>query len=130
KFPEFSVSPPNYLDWEKQTKSYEYLAAYTGARVNLTGDGEPQQLIGVKATAHYFDVFGVKPALGRMFLPEEDAPGKDHVVVRSHGFWQRVFGGTPDIVGRSIQLNGEPYQVVGVAPHVGIASKVDVWMPM
>jgi putative ABC transport system permease protein len=130
KFPEFSVSPPNYLDWEKQTKSYEYLAAYTGSRVNLTGDGEPQQLIGVKATAHYFDVFGVKPALGRVFLPEEDAQGKDHVVVLSHGFWERVFGGTRDIVGRSIQLNGEPYQVVGVAPQVGIASKVDVWMPM
>jgi putative ABC transport system permease protein len=130
KFPEFSVSPPNYLDWEKQTKSYEYLAAYTGSRVNLTGDGEPQQLIGIKATAHYFDVFGVKPALGRMFLPEEDAQGKNHVVVLSHGFWQRVFGGTRDIVGRSIQLNGEPYQVVGVAPHFGIASKVDVWMPM
>jgi len=130
KFPEFSVSPPNYLDWEKQTKSYEYLAAYTGSRVNLTGDGEPQQLIGIKATAHYFDVFGVKPALGRMFLPEEDAQGKNHVVVLSHGFWQRVFGGTRDIIGRSIQLNGEPYQVVGVAPFVGIASKVDVWMPM
>jgi putative ABC transport system permease protein len=130
KFPEFSVSPPNYLDWEKQAKSYEYLAAYTGSRVNLTGDGEPQQLIGIKATAHYFDVFGVKPALGRMFLPEEDAQGKNHVVVLSHGFWQRVFGGTRDIVGRSIQLNGEPYQVVGVAPFFAIASKVDVWMPM
>src|SRR6476661_1167555 len=50
KFPEFSVSPPNYVDWEKQTKSFEYLAAYGGARVNLTGDGEPQQLIGIKAT--------------------------------------------------------------------------------
>src|ERR1700730_15220259 len=55
QFPEFSVSPPNYLDWEKQTKSYEYLAAYSGSRMNLTGDGEPQQLIGIKATAHYFD---------------------------------------------------------------------------
>src|SRR5476649_2632973 len=80
-FPEFSVSPPNYLDWEKQTKSYENLAAYSGSRVNLTGDGEPQQLIGVKATARYFDVYGIKPALGRTFLPEEDAPGKNHVVV-------------------------------------------------
>src|SRR3981081_4770328 len=81
QFPEFSVSPPNYLDWEKQTKSYEYLAAYSGARINLTGDGEPQQLIGIKATAHYFDVYGIKPVLGRTFLPEEDGPGKNHVVV-------------------------------------------------
>ncbi len=131
QFPEFSVSPPNYLDWEKQTKSYEYLAAYSGAGVNLTGEGEPQRLVGVKATAHYFDAYGVKPVLGRMLLPEEDAPGKNHVVVLSYPFWQRVFGGKGDAVGREIQLNGEPYTVVGVAPGgFGLASKVDLWMPM
>jgi putative ABC transport system permease protein len=128
QFPEFSVSPPNYLDWEKQTRSYEYLAAYSGAGVNLTGEGEPQRLIGVKATAHYFDVYGVKPVVGRMFLPEEDAPGKNHVVVLSYPFWQRVFGGGRDVVGRSIQLNGEPYTIVGVDPNR--ASKTDLWMPM
>jgi putative ABC transport system permease protein len=131
QFPEFSVSPPNYLDWEKQTKSYEYLAAYSGAGLNLTGEGEPQRLVGVKATAHYFDAYGVKPALGRMLLPEEDAPGKNHVVVLSYPFWQRVFGGTRDVVGKSIQLNGEPYTVVGVAPvGFGLTSKVDAWTPM
>jgi putative ABC transport system permease protein len=131
QFPEFSVSPPNFLDWEKQMKSFENLAAYSGSRINFTGDGEPQQLIGVKATAHYFDVYGIKPALGRTFLPEEDAPGKSHVVVLSYPFWHRVFGGAADVVGRPIQLNGEPYTVVGVAPlGFGIASKVDAWMPM
>ncbi len=131
EFPEFSVSPPNYLDWEKQTKSYSYLAAYGGSQVNLTGEGEPQRLVGVKATAHYFDVFAVKPVLGRTFLPEEDAVGKNHVVVLSHPFWQRVFGGDAKVIGRSIQLNGEPYTVIGVAPSdFGQASKVDVWMPM
>src|ERR1700682_5360478 len=131
QFPEFSVSPPNYLDWEKQTKSYEHLAAYGGSGINLTGDGEPQQLVGVKATAHYFDVYGIKPALGRTFLPEEDAPGKNHVVVLSYSFWQRVFGGAGAVGGGPIQLNGEPYTVVGVAPlGFGIASKVDAWMPM
>jgi len=131
QFPEFSVSPPNYLDWQKQTKSYEYLAAYSGAGVNLTGEGEPQRLVGVKTTAHYFDAYGVKPILGRMLLPEEDAPGKNQVVVLSYPFWQRVFGGKSDAVGRAIQLNGEPYTVVGVAPvGFGLTSKVDVWMPM
>ncbi len=131
EFPEFSVSPPNYLDWEKQTKSYSYLAAYGGSQVNLTGEGEPQRLVGVKATAHYFDVYGVKPVLGRTFLPEEDAVGKNHVVVLSNPFWQRVFGGDAKVIGRSIQLNGEPYTVIGVAPSdFGQASKVDVWMPM
>ena len=131
KFPEFSVSPPNFIDWQKQAKSYEYLAATTSASLNLTGEGEPQRLIGVKATAHYFDVYGVKPVLGRMLLPEEDALGKNHVVVLSYGFWQRVFGGARDVVGRAVQLNGEPYQIVGVAPYgFGAASKVDVWTPM
>jgi putative ABC transport system permease protein len=131
QFPEFSVSPPNYLDWEKQTKSYEFLAAYGGAQLNLTGEGEPQRLVGVKATAHYFDVYGVKPVLGRMLLPEEDAPGKNHAVVLSYPFWQRVFGGARDAVGREVQLNGEPYNVVGVAPPgFGLASKVDAWIPM
>src|SRR3954469_23359770 len=131
QFPEFSVSPPNYLDWEKQTKSYEYLAAYSGAGLNLTGEGEPQRLVGVKVTGHYFDVYGVKPVAGRMLLPEEDAPGKNHVVVLSYAFWQRVFGGARDVVSRPIQLNGEAYQVVGVAPAgFRLASKVDLWMPM
>jgi putative ABC transport system permease protein len=131
KFPEFSVSPPNFIDWQKQANSYEYLAATTSAGLNLTGEGEPQRLIGVKATAHYFDVYGVKPLLGRFFLPEEDAVGKNHVVVLSYGFWQRVFGGARDVVGRSVQLNGEPYQIVGVAPYgFGVASKVDAWTPM
>jgi putative ABC transport system permease protein len=131
QFPEFSVSPPNYVDWEKQTKSYEHLAAYGGAQLNLTGEGEPQRLVGVKATAHYFDVYGVKPVLGRMLLPEEDAPGKNHVVVLSYPFWQRVFGGAGDVVGHEVQLNGEPYNVVGVAPlGFGLASKVDAWIPM
>src|SRR5450631_4945662 len=130
-FPEFSVSPPNYLDWEKQTKSYEYLAAYSGSRINLTGDGEPQQLVGIKATAHYFDVYGIKPVLGRTFLPEEDAPGKNHVVVLSNPFWERVYGGDKKIIGRSVQLDGETYTVVGVAPpDFGQASQVDVWTPM
>ena len=93
QFPEFSVSPPNFLDWQKQTKSCQCVAAYSGDQINLTGRGEPQRLVGVKATADYFKVYGIQPALGRTFLPEEDAVGKNHVVVLSNPFWQRVFGG-------------------------------------
>lgn len=131
KFPEFAVSPLNYLDWVKQTKSWRYLAAYTGAQINLTGQGEPQRLVSVKATAHYFDVYGIQPVLGRWFLPEEDAEGKNHVAVLSYPFWQRIFGGERNVVGRSIQLNGESYLVIGVAPpHFGQQSKVDTWIPM
>jgi len=131
QFPEFSVSPPNFIDWQKQAKSYENLGAAASASLNLTGEGEPQRLIGVAVTAHYFDVYGIKPLLGRLLLPEEDAPGKNHVLVLSHGFWQRVFGGARDVVGRSVQIDGEPYQIVGVAPYgFGATNKVDVWTPM
>ena len=131
EFSEFSVSPPNFLDWEKQLKSFRHLAAAAGAPLNLTGDGEPQRLIGVKATAHYFEVYGVQPVLGRTFLPEEDAPGKDKVVVLSHPLWQRVFGGAADVLGRSLQLNGEPYTVIGVTPPGFVSqNKTDAWVPM
>jgi putative ABC transport system permease protein len=130
-FPQFSVSPPDYLDWEKQTKSYASMAAFTGAPLNWTGDGEPQRLVGVKATAHYFETYGVKAVLGRTFLPEEDAPGKNRVVVLSHAFWQRALGGANDVLHRTLQLNGESYTVIGVAPpDFGLASKVDAWVPM
>lgn len=131
EFPEFSVAPPNFVDWEKQTKSFEHLAAYANAKMNLTGEGEPQQVAGMRATAHYFDVFGIKPVLGRMFLPEEDAPGKNHVAVLSYAFWQRLYAGAADVVGRTIELNGEPYTIAGVAPlGFGLANKLDLWMPM
>ena len=131
QFPEFSVAPPNYLDWKTQSKSFEQMAAYTSADLNLTGDAEPERLTGVKATAEYFKTYGIKPVLGRTFLPEEDAPGKNRVVVLSYPFWQRLFGGTADVIGRPVQLNGEPYTIVGVAPRgFGLASKVDAWVPM
>ena len=131
QFPEFSVAPPNFLDWEKQAKSFEPLAAYTSTSLNLTGEGEPQRLAGMKATAHYFKVYGIQPARGRMFLPAEDALGKNHVVVLSYAFWQRALGGAEDVVGRPLQLNGEPHTVVGIAPEgFGLTSKVDAWLPM
>ncbi|MBA3961835.1 MAG: ABC transporter permease [Chthoniobacterales bacterium] len=131
QFPDFSISPPNFLDWQKQAKSFSALAAYGNKQLNLTGEGEPQRLAGLKATASYFDVFGVRPLLGRAFLPEEDAPGKSHVVVLSHPLWERVFAGAKDALGRSLQLNGESYTVIGVMPpNFARAEKTDVWVPM
>ncbi len=131
QFPEFSVAPPNFLDWQKQTKSYSAIAAYKGDQVNLTGEGEPQKLVGLKTTAEYFKVFGVQPVLGRTYLPEEDAVGKNHVAVLSNPFWQRVFGGEKNVIGRTVQLNNETYTIIGVAPpEFGQQNKVDVWMPI
>ena len=131
QFPEFSTAPANYVDWTKQAKSFEQIAAIGGAQMNLTGEGEPQRLIGVRATANYFDVYGIKPLLGRWFSAEEDAPGKNHVVVLSQPFWKRVFGGAANVIDKQVQLNGEPYTIVGVAPAgFGQEKKNDVWTPM
>ncbi len=131
EFPEFSTAPPNYIDWTQQAKSFEGITAYTNAQLNLTGEGEPQRLTGMRATANYFDVYGVKPFLGRWFSAEEDARGKNHVVILSHSFWQRVFGGAANVINRDLQLNGEPYSVIGIAPPgFGQQNKTEVWTPM
>jgi len=108
------ISTLNFLDWQKENKVFDYMAARTGGSVSLTGIDEPVELPGARVSAHYFDVFGVRAALGRTFVDGEDQDGKDHVAVLSHALWQTQFGGDPGIVGRSIQLNGEPHTVVGV----------------
>lgn len=129
--PEFSSTPPNFLDWEQQAKSFVSLAAYSGQALNLTGDGEPQRINAIRATAHYFDVYGIKPQLGRFPRTEEDSPGNNHVVVLSYPFWQRRFGGQPEVIGRTVELNGDSYTVIGIAPlGFGQQSRLDAWVPM
>jgi putative ABC transport system permease protein len=108
------ISTLNFLDWQKENKVFDFMAARTGGSVSLTGIAEPVELPGARVSAHYFDVFGEHAARGRTFADGEDQAGKDHVVVLSYGLWQSQFGGDPSLVGRSIQLNGEAYTVVGV----------------
>ena len=108
------ISTLNFLDWQRDNDVFEFLAGRTGGSASLTGVDEPVLLAGARVSAHYFDIFGVKAALGRTFLDGEDQAGRDHVVVLSDALWRTQFGGEPDIVGRSIQLDGEPYEVVGV----------------
>ena len=110
------ISTLNFLDWQKQNTCFDFMAARTGGSVSLTGIDEPVQLPGERVSAHFFDIFGVRAALGRTFVDGEDQAGKDHVVVLSNGLWQSQFGGEAGIVGRSIQLDGEPYTVIGVLP--------------
>jgi putative ABC transport system permease protein len=97
--------------------SFEVGAAYDEWQPNLTGNGEPERLTAAQVNVDFFRVFGVKPAVGRFFVSEEDTDGRDRVVVLSWALWQRRFGGDPAIVGRAITLNGNPHVVVGVAPR-------------
>jgi putative ABC transport system permease protein len=133
RYPEFGrtgTSLPDFRDWRDQTtRTFAQMAARHGTAFNLTGAGEPERLVADRVTANFFATLGVRPQLGRGFLPGEDrVGGDDDVVVLSHGFWQRRFGGDAAVVGRAIQLSGRPYTVVGVAPpEFRFGRAVDLW---
>ncbi|HWA84859.1 MAG TPA: ABC transporter permease [Opitutus sp.] len=110
------ISTLNFLDWQKQNNCFDFIAAITGGSVTLTGVEEPVQLPGSRTSAHYFDILGIKAALGRTFLDGEDQAGKDRVVVLADSLWRSQFGADPGLVGRTIQLDGEPCTVIGVLP--------------
>jgi predicted permease len=116
-YPKTDVSPANYADWTQQTEVFEDLAAYFGNAFNFTGQSRPERLDGVHATPNLFSVLGVKPFLGRSFLPSEGNRGNAGFAILSHALWQRRFGSDAGIIGRSILLNGQPHVVVGVMPQ-------------
>ncbi|MCP3964505.1 MAG: ABC transporter permease [bacterium] len=129
----YSLSHPNYLDLLERNRSFSGIALHVWHKMNLTGGSEPVRGTGAFTTANYFDVLGLKPATGRFFWPREDEEGAEAVAVLSHGCWSRWFGADPNIVGSRIEINGESFGVVGVAPRgfkgteVGI--DIDFWMP-
>jgi len=112
------TSLPNYRDWAAQNRSFQDLGLFdsAGRGYNLTGRGEPEQVSGVRVTASFFRVLGVRPMLGRTFRDEEETAGRDRVVVLSHGLWVRRYGADPALVGRTIQIDGAAYTVAGVMP--------------
>ena len=128
------VSAPNFADWQRDSRSFEEMApAFTIPEYgfNVTAGGEPERAQAGQAAWNLFSVLGVQPALGRAFLPEEDRPGGNPVVLISHSFWKRRFGASPSIIGRSIGLDGVNRTVVGVLPReVESLGKVDVWIPI
>lgn len=111
------AAPANFFDLRNQSQSFEALGAYGPLDINLTGAGDPERLDGQLVTANVFSILGVAPALGRTFLPNEDQPGQEHVVVLSDALWQRRFNRDPSIINRNIALNGETFTVVGVMPR-------------
>src|SRR5687767_8040427 len=126
-----TFTPMNYLAAQREMRTLEASAAFTGAGFTLTSDGEPERLDGAEASAAFFDVLGVRPALGRGFLPDENQPGKTHVAVISHSLWTRRFNADRSVVGRSILLNAEPHTVIGVMPEgFSYPARRDVWTPM
>jgi putative ABC transport system permease protein len=130
-FPRFSLSPGNYLGYRDQNHSFSGLAAFTGGGLNLSGGSEPERLRGTRVTGEFFDVLGRKPALGRTFNAQEMQLGSHRVAILSHGLWQRRFGGSSDVLGRTIKLNEEGYTVVGVMPaDFQFPSRSEIWTPL
>jgi predicted permease len=110
------ISYLNFLDWQRDTKTFSSMAMYRNEDRIFTGEGEAERLSGYMISADFFPTLGVQPILGRAFRPEDDQPGAAPVVLLSGGFWKRKFGSSPDVVGKSIDLDGESYTIAGVIP--------------
>jgi putative ABC transport system permease protein len=135
-FEELTLSYPNFADLRDQSLTFEKTGAWTSygdTRLTLTGGQSPEDLQYALATADFFEVLGVRAARGRLFRAEEDEPGTAPVVVISHGFWQRRFGGEADVIGREIVLDGVAHDVIGVLPRefrfATYPRDAEVWLP-
>ena len=128
----FGASVPKFNIWRQQAAIFQYVAGYDqgGAGLNLTGGAEPEQVQGIHVTADYFRLFGAPILAGRTFTAAEDSPHGGHVVVLSYGLWKRRFGGNQNIVGTNIQLDGQPYLVVGLIGRDFVTEPGgDLWLP-
>ncbi len=111
------VAGLNFIEWQKQSTSFEDSAVFMESSFDLTGEGEAERIQGTRSTADYFKVIGAKAELGRTFLAGEDTSSAVRVVVISHGFWQKRLGGDPRALGKTIRLNDENHTIVGVMPE-------------
>jgi putative ABC transport system permease protein len=126
------ISTLNFLDWQKDNEVFDFMAAQTGGPATLTGHGDAIQLRGARVSSRYFDIFGIQAEHGRTFLPDEDQPGKERVVVLSHVLWVNQFGADPSIVNRTILLDNQPHTVVGVLPAGSAFDRAfnQLWRPL
>ena len=126
------ISTLNFLDWQRDNVVFDFMAAQAGGPATLTGSGDAVQLRGARVSPHYFDIYGIQAERGRTFLPDEDQPGKDRVVVLSHVLWVNQFGADPSIINRTIPLDNQPHTVVGVLPAGSAFDRAfnQLWRPL
>jgi len=126
-----SVPYLNFLDWQKESTAFSAVGAYLQDNVIVTGAGEPERVDGVKISANFFDLLGVKPLLGRSFRPEEDQVGAGPVALIGDGLWKSKFGSSADVLSKSITVDGTSYRIVGVVPEKSpIYTTADVFTPL
>jgi putative ABC transport system permease protein len=126
------VSSMDFEELRAAQKSLEHVVAYlTGSTVNVTVDGTPRRYTGAYVTEDFLQALGVSPALGRDFTAADSQPGAEKVAIIGHGIWQRDFGGTPGILGKSVRINGAPAAIIGVMPR-GFAFPIndELWVPL
>jgi putative ABC transport system permease protein len=127
----FSVSAANFLDWQKQNNVFEQMALYGGTGFDITGAQKPESIIAGTVTSNFFSVLGVQPLHGRVFLPQEDRPGSNHEVILSYKLWQARYGSDANVLGKSIDLDGDPYVIVGImGPKMVMPSFAQLWTPL
>jgi putative ABC transport system permease protein len=130
---EVSASAPDFLDWREQNQVFENLSAWTVRDFNLTGNDRPERVSGARVSANFFNTLQARPALGRTFLAEEESPGRDRVVILSHGLWHDRFNAEPALIGRTITVDGESRTVIGVMPedfHFSVMGRANMWVPL
>ena len=124
------VTSANFIDWRAQNTVFEHLAAIKQTTSNLALSDHAERIELAQTNANFFDVFGIKPQYGRLFIPQDEQAGHEPVVVVSNALWQRRFGSDPSLVGKPITLDGKNYTVVGVAPAgFQYPDKTELWVP-
>ena len=128
----FPLTGPDYLDWQAQSRTLEATSLYSWERTaNASGAGEAEAATAISTQSNFFTVLGVQPQFGRTFDSGEDLAGKNHVAILSNAFWHRKFGGRSDVLGKTIELNDEPYTIVGVLPPwFNFQRATEIWTPM
>jgi len=126
-----SPSYPDFLDWRKQSRSFSQMAAINNREFNLSGVAQPENISGYVVSANCLSMLGVRPFLGRDFLPSEDAPGTAPIVLLSYALWQSHLGADPSAVGKSITLDGRSFTIIGVLPpNIRLLEKTDILAPI
>jgi putative ABC transport system permease protein len=133
--PRNPVSPADFYDWRAQNQAFEMVASYLNFRANLTQAGTPERLVEGRVSAGFFPMLGVEPIMGRVFSADEEAFGKHRVAILSEGLWKRRFGADPQVVGKTVPLDGEPYTIIGVLPASFRFATSDgdspvIWVPL
>jgi len=133
-WPTFTVSPLSFSDWQEQNRSMELMAAYRSRSVTYTGGERPRRLAAYEVSEEYLQILGGEPVVGRGFAEEDMSPNREGVVLLDYGLWQESFGGDPQVLGRSMVLDGEPHTIIGVLPqgwrHPFSRSGTDVLLPL